>query len=253
MPFIGNKPASVPLTSADITDGIIVNADINAFAAIASSKLTINTPLTVVGNATAGSSIRLPEDTDNGSNYVALKAPDSLSSDLTFTLPSADGTSGQVIQTNGSGTLSFATVGATAGQVIQVVTATDSTQRSTTSGTYVTGSNTLSASITPSSTANKILILLYTIVARNDGNTAYYTIYRGGSNLFTANGIFYLERGDDIGNDPTPFCFQYLDSPSTTSSTTYQVYFKVGGGGTITGYLNYTSLTNSITLMEIKG
>jgi len=50
MPFIGNKPAAVPLTSADIADGIItsakivdgtiVNADINASSAIALSKLS---------------------------------------------------------------------------------------------------------------------------------------------------------------------------------------------------------------------
>lgn len=65
-------------------------------------------PLAVIGNATAGSEIRLPEDTDNGSNYVALKAADSLAANVTFTLPDADGSSGQVIQTNGLGTLSFA-------------------------------------------------------------------------------------------------------------------------------------------------
>jgi hypothetical protein len=65
------------------------------------------TPFAVIGNATAGSEIRLPEDTDNGSNYVALKAPDTIASNLTLTLPSADGSSGQVLQTNGSGVLSF--------------------------------------------------------------------------------------------------------------------------------------------------
>jgi hypothetical protein len=65
------------------------------------------TPFAVIGNATAGSEIRLPEDTDNGSNYVAIKAPDTIASNLTLTLPSADGTSGQVLQTNGSGVLSF--------------------------------------------------------------------------------------------------------------------------------------------------
>jgi len=76
---------------------------------------SLNTPLAVVGNATAGAEIRLPEDTDNGSNYVALKAPDTLASNLTFTLPSADGTNGQVITTNGSGTLSFGTLGVAGG------------------------------------------------------------------------------------------------------------------------------------------
>jgi hypothetical protein len=63
--------------------------------------------------------IRFRETTANGTNYVALKAPASLSADLTFTLPSADGTVGQVLQTNGSGVLSFATVGGLAWQSVQ--------------------------------------------------------------------------------------------------------------------------------------
>lgn len=65
--------------------------------------------VTVLGNATSGAEIRLGEDTDNGSNYVAVKAPSSLAANLTFTLPSADGTNGQFLQTNGSGVLSFGT------------------------------------------------------------------------------------------------------------------------------------------------
>jgi hypothetical protein len=55
--------------------------------------------------------VRFRETTANGTNYVALKAPTSLASDLTFTLPSADGTANQVLTTNGSGVLSFASVG----------------------------------------------------------------------------------------------------------------------------------------------
>jgi hypothetical protein len=52
--------------------------------------------------------IRFRETTANGTNYVALKAPASLGSDVTFTLPSADGTANQVLKTDGSGVLSFA-------------------------------------------------------------------------------------------------------------------------------------------------
>jgi hypothetical protein len=63
--------------------------------------------------------IRFRETTANGTNYVALKAPASLASDVTFTLPSADGTANQVLQTNGSGVLSFATVGGLAWQSVQ--------------------------------------------------------------------------------------------------------------------------------------
>ena len=55
--------------------------------------------------------IRFREATANGTNYVSLSAPASLSADLTFTLPATDGTSGQVLVTNGSGVLSFATQG----------------------------------------------------------------------------------------------------------------------------------------------
>ena len=51
-------------------------------------------------------------DSDD-SNYVALQSAGTVSSDITWTLPSADGSNGQFIQTNGSGTLSFATVNTT--------------------------------------------------------------------------------------------------------------------------------------------
>lgn len=49
-------------------------------------------PVTVVGNASAGSELRLPEDTDNGSNYVALKAPDNIASNATLTMPAVTDT-----------------------------------------------------------------------------------------------------------------------------------------------------------------
>jgi hypothetical protein len=55
--------------------------------------------------------IRFRETTANGTNYVALKAPASVASDLTFTLPATDGASGQALVTNGSGVLSFASAG----------------------------------------------------------------------------------------------------------------------------------------------
>ena len=70
--------------------------------------------LDVLGNSTAGSNIKLYEDTDNGTNYVAFKAPDTIAADVTWTLPAADGTSAQVLSTNGSGTLSWATAGSSA-------------------------------------------------------------------------------------------------------------------------------------------
>ena len=61
------------------------------------------------GTSSTGAVLRLGEATANGTNYVAVQAPASLAADTTYTLPTADGTSGQVLSTNGSGTLSWAT------------------------------------------------------------------------------------------------------------------------------------------------
>jgi hypothetical protein len=55
--------------------------------------------------------IRFRETTANGTNYIALKSPASLSADITYTLPATDGASGQALVTNGSGILSFASAG----------------------------------------------------------------------------------------------------------------------------------------------
>ena len=51
--------------------------------------------------------IRFYEDTDNGSNYITLKAPSAVTSNITLTLPDSDGDSGNVLITDGSGNLSF--------------------------------------------------------------------------------------------------------------------------------------------------
>ena len=57
--------------------------------------------------SSVGGKATFAEGTDNGSNKVTLKAPDTLAADLTLILPSADGTNGQILTTNGSGQLAF--------------------------------------------------------------------------------------------------------------------------------------------------
>ena len=57
--------------------------------------------------ASTGSGVNFVEGTSNGTQYITLKAADTLAGITTFTLPSADGTNGQILTTNGSGTLSF--------------------------------------------------------------------------------------------------------------------------------------------------
>lgn len=59
--------------------------------------------------------LRFYEGAINGSNYVGLKAPSTLSSNITYTLPATDGTTGQALKTNGSGELSWGDVTASGG------------------------------------------------------------------------------------------------------------------------------------------
>ena len=79
----------------------------------ASSAMTVDSNSAIstinVGNsATVGGTIAFNEGTNNGSNTVSLKAPNSVASNLALTLPGSDGSDGHVLTTDGSGNLSFA-------------------------------------------------------------------------------------------------------------------------------------------------
>jgi len=66
----------------------------------------------VIGGLSNGGLLTLYES-NSGANFVALKAPANLAVNTTYTLPTADGTSGQVLATNGTGTLDWRTKKAT--------------------------------------------------------------------------------------------------------------------------------------------
>ena len=66
--------------------------------------------LIVGNNASAGGTIKINEGTNNGTNFVGLKAPNAMANTITFTLPGGDGSAGQFLKTDGGGNLGFATV-----------------------------------------------------------------------------------------------------------------------------------------------
>jgi hypothetical protein len=148
-----------------------------------------------------------------------------------------------------------------AGSVIQVVQATTTTGTTTTSTSFV--DTNLSASITPSSASNKILAFasgpLYC------GNTGYntYTIarlVRGSTALLDTNHITDNQAGSGVGvTASSSLSLSYLDSPATTSSTTYKIQIRLGQTSySATTTFPYqpgfgTSYTATIILMEIKG
>jgi len=65
----------------------------------------------IIGNSTTvGGSVKFQEGTNNGSDAVTIKAPNTLAAAYTLTLPTATGTAGQFLKTDGSGNLAFETV-----------------------------------------------------------------------------------------------------------------------------------------------
>jgi len=161
----------------------------------------------------------------------------------------AAGTSGITLDAS-TGKASFPN-GATlpAGSVVQVVTS-ESTNNSgaISSATYVAASG-LTASITPSSTSSKILVLVNSSVYGTSASTeGAYTIYRNGSDIGDADGLSrsYTGASDHI----VPMSMHILDSPASSSSVTYAVYVKrTQGSGSL--YTNLRGGKQSVTLMEI--
>ena len=78
-------------------------------ALTADSNLAIDT-INVGNSLTNGGEVRFNEGTNNGTNFIGLRAPNAVTQSKTFVLPDGDGTAGQFLKTDGSGNLDFTTV-----------------------------------------------------------------------------------------------------------------------------------------------
>jgi len=162
------------------------------------------------------------------------------------------GTTGQVLSVSG-GVPAWQTFSG-GGKVLQVVQATTTTEASTTSATW-TDSN-LSASITPSLSTSKVLVLTTQNINLSQSDDT--GIMSGGIRLLRgATTIFQPYEGSGISFYESDFfrgivSMHYLDSPATTSSTTYktQIYLAITGGGASIA-AQPASCQSSIILMEI--
>ena len=164
----------------------------------------------------------------------------------------AVGTNGQVLTADSTTATGLKWVTpAGGGKVLQVVSANYAINTSTTSGSYV--SSGLQATITPSSTTSKILVLCSLGQIRKDSstNTAYMEmrLVRGTTQISKFNS----QVPTDFQNSNlqmTGGAVNYLDSPNTTSATTYKVEFSnAGGGGTV--YMQDGNTNSAMILLEI--
>jgi len=195
--------------------------------------------VSVKATASNGSAIRLYEDTDNGSNYVALKAPDTLSADKTYVLPSADGSSGQFLKTDGSGNLSFGSAsGSTDGW----------TTDSGTTWTYASATtiNVADGTLFVKGTRIKLTqtTAKYFVVTGISGNVITVT---GGTDYTVANAAIttqqYSHQASPVGY---PGYFNY--TPTVTSGTgSITTLASVAGRFFVIGRMCVTNLYFSIT------
>ena len=135
------------------------------------------------------------------------------------------------------------------GNVLQVVYGNAESDQTTTNSTSYVDSAT--ASITPSSSSNKILVLCnqYSVVSdngANQGQTSFY-IDRDGTNIYTPGLIKIQDTYVNFGMQVI-FPAHYLDSPATTASVTYTIKARndLSSGGTF-----ISKSASSITLLEI--
>ena len=248
--------------TAGVVSEVQVVDDMTNFVSTASAP-----GLTVRGDGTTDGYLQL--NCDQNSHGVKIKSPaHSAAQSYTLTLPGAAPAINKFIETDGSGNLSFSSVDVTTditgtvptanlgtgtadsttflrgdqtyatpadnGKILQAVSATDTTDRSSTSTTFVTGSNTLTVDITPSADTSKIFVMVSTTLYQYTGNKGgYLTIYRDVTNLGNAQGLIrILDQDSSSGFSGAGTCI-VLDSPATTSAITYQAYIKTDSGGTI--------------------
>ena len=85
-----------------------VDGTLTASSALTADSNSAISAINIGNSATVGGTLKFNEGTNNGSNFVSLKSPNAVSSNLALTLPGADGSDGHVLTTDGSGNLSFA-------------------------------------------------------------------------------------------------------------------------------------------------
>jgi hypothetical protein len=137
------------------------------------------------------------------------------------------------------------------GKVLQVVNFSTTTNFTTTSSSFV--DTNLTSSITPSKATSKVLVVAsFSSYAQSSANSqATFTIVRGVTNLGDATWGF---RGvtATAGNDQHAIStIIYLDSPATTSSTTYKVQARNQTSGIITG-VGVNNAPQTLLLIEVS-
>lgn len=184
---------------------------------------------------TEGSGVNVVEGTSNGSSYITLKSPDSLSGIVTYTLPGSDGTNSQVLATNGSGVLSF--IDAVATLDISGDSGTDTIDLLTDTLAFVGTSNEIETTVTN----NQLQIGLTDNVTIGDSIIVTNDASVGGA--FTVTGAVDFNGGADISGGETVL------SSATVSDLTDNRIVIAGTSGALEDSGNLTFDGSTLTVV----
>jgi hypothetical protein len=174
----------------------------------------------IANGATGAGAIRIFEDTDNGSNYVGLTAG-SISSSLTFTLPTADGSSGQFLKTDGSGALSFDTVSSAADDL---TTGDAAVTIATSSGNITIDATANDTDIIFKGTDNSADITMLTLDGSDAGSATFNHDIILGNDSFVRFG----DAGEKITGDGTDLTINSSNDLHLTATTDINIPANVG-------------------------
>jgi hypothetical protein len=213
-----------------------------------------------VGNLVTVESFSISSVANAIPNAAGAVSSSNIVSGVTLTAPNL-GTPASGVMTNVTGLPAAQLTGSQAipkatlpaGCILQVIQTAYTTVDSTSSVLPTMVSTGCSATITPSSSSNKILVMLSMATWHGAASqNAFGRIMRGSSAAFSGvTGDYWSTGGSGISGNIN---IQWLDSPATTSATTYTAQFSVAGGGTISLNKDYNGLNNGVTyltLMEI--
>jgi hypothetical protein len=130
-------------------------------------------------------------------------------------------------------------------RILQVISDVNTTQQTSNTATYV--DTAYSISITPQSTSSKIFCLFTSSIYSPTGGTgAGIRLMRGATQVAEQRGL-----ANGAGNDVVGVAMSFLDSPNTTSATTYKIQFqRFEGTGTL--FLDVNSGTGCLTIFEVS-